>query len=510
MIRILHIDDNEDERFLASMQLKKIERNIQIEWASSGREAIKKIGSEQFDCILCDFQMPVMDGLQVLHALRENEIEVPFIFLTGQGNEQLAAEALRAGADDYFTKEIGFAHYDRLVNSILRVVESKAMREERKRAKLRERHLNSVLHAIRGINRLITKEKDVDRLLAGSCESLVGARGYINAWIVLLNKDGRAIKTVVAGESRIRETVANGYLDIECCRQALQQGEAVISSGEQPYCGDCCFKETRKGVQSIMVRLAHGDRRYGVMAVKLPGHIQADAEEITLFKEVVDDIAFALHNIEAERERAKTEAELFESKMMLQLVMDSIPQYIFWKDRNSVYLGCNKKFAEIAGFESPRDVIGRNDHDLAWSQGAAEAFRETDRETMESGKPTLNSVELRTNLQGMQAWVVTNKIPLRNSSGEIVGVLGSYQDITEWKEAENSLRDKLDSILTDKKEVEDKMLSVSEKLLPLLRRMEDISGSLRAASGSSDDSFKQLSAAIAEAKNLANDLHRAD
>ena len=509
MIKILHVDDNEDERYLASMQLRKIEKNVQIDWASSGREALKRIGSERFDCILCDFQMPGMDGLQVLHALRENEVEVPFIFLTGQGNEELAAEALRAGADDYFTKEIGFAHYDRLMNSILRVVESKSMREERKRSELRERHLNSVLHAIRGVNRLITKEKDVDKLLAGSCESLVGARGYINAWVVLLDEQDRVIKTVDAGQSKIRETVESGYLDIPCCKEALEKGEVIVSSGQEPYCGDCRFKERRKGIQSIMARLAHGNRRFGVMAVKLPSHIEADEEEQTLFREVVNDIAFALYNIEIAEARAKAQDELSQSRTMLQIVMDNIPQYIFWKDLDSVYLGCNGKFANIAGFSSPQDIIGKTDHDLAWPETAATAYREADKHTIESGKAILNSVEFRTGAEGRQVWVITNKIPLRNSKGEIFGVLGSYQDITEWKETEDALQQKLESISSEKQELEERTTLFSEKLAPVLDRIEDVSGLLSAEYAESlggSDYLKQIASAVSEIRKIVDDF----
>jgi PAS domain S-box-containing protein len=83
------------------------------------------------DCIICDFQMPRMNGLELLRILRSEGDDTPFIFLTGQGNESLAAEALRAGADDYFTKDGGFAHYERLINSIRRIVEAQKDRRNR-------------------------------------------------------------------------------------------------------------------------------------------------------------------------------------------------------------------------------------------------------------------------------------------------------------------------------------------------------------------------------------------
>ena len=134
MIKILHVDDVKDDQEVTEFQLQMHTEDLQVDWVESGQLALEMLDANEYDCILCDYQMPVMDGLQLLKIVREGGNEIPFIFLTCQGSEELAAEALRAGADDYYTKEVGFAHYDRLINSIKRLVEAKEQREERKRA----------------------------------------------------------------------------------------------------------------------------------------------------------------------------------------------------------------------------------------------------------------------------------------------------------------------------------------------------------------------------------------
>lgn len=63
-------------------------------------------------------------------------------------------------------------------------------------------------------------------------------------------------------------------------------------------------------------------------------------------------------------DRKKSENELRDSRQMLQLILDNIPQRIFWKDINSNYLGCNKNFANDAGFSNPSDLIGLNDYNM--------------------------------------------------------------------------------------------------------------------------------------------------
>jgi two-component system, cell cycle sensor histidine kinase and response regulator CckA len=138
---------------------------------------------------------------------------------------------------------------------------------------------------------------------------------------------------------------------------------------------------------------------------------------------------------------------------LLQLVMDTIPEFIFWKDRNSVYVGCNQNFARAAGVGSPEGIVGKTDFDLAWKPEEAAFFREVDERVMSSGVAEYRIVEPQLHADGKCAWLETNKVPLLDDDGRVVGILGTFQDITERKsgeqalqERERSLRITLDSI----------------------------------------------------------------
>ncbi len=148
----------------------------------------------------------------------------------------------------------------------------------------------------------------------------------------------------------------------------------------------------------------------------------------------------AVGNLGAAIARHHTEVKLRESQQLLQLVMDNIPQFVFWKDCNSVYLGCNRKFARAAGVGEPERIIGLNDYDLPWKASETDWFREWDRRVMRSGVPQLNIVEPQQQANGKQSWLNTNKIPLRDTQGNVVGILGTFEDITERKQAEENLR----------------------------------------------------------------------
>lgn len=116
---------------------------------------------------------------------------------------------------------------------------------------------------------------------------------------------------------------------------------------------------------------------------------------------------------------------------MLQLVMDNIPQAIFWKDLNSVYLGCNRVFAVKAGAKSPSDIVGKTDYDLSWTKEESDFSRQCDEWVIDNDKPEYHIIESQKRVDGKLAWLDTNKIPLHNENGEVAGVLGTYEDITE-------------------------------------------------------------------------------
>ncbi len=125
----------------------------------------------------------------------------------------------------------------------------------------------------------------------------------------------------------------------------------------------------------------------------------------------------------------------YKTRKMLNVILDSIPVRVFWKDRDLRYLGCNRRFAEDAGLSSPLDVVGRRDASLPWAAQASLHERE-DREVIGNKRPLYGYEQSRTRYAGERLYVQINKVPLTNAQGEVIGVLGTYEDITARKEAE--------------------------------------------------------------------------
>ena len=158
-----------------------------------------------------------------------------------------------------------------------------------------------------------------------------------------------------------------------------------------------------------------------------------------------------------------------------------MPQAIFWKDRNSVYLGCNKTFANAIGLRDPKDIVGKTDYDLPWLAKDTESYRRDDREVISSGVPKRKIIEELQQADGSRIWIQTSKQPLYDAQGYICGVLGSYIDISEQRKTEESLRKseerlklKLDSVLTIESDISEEELGNFIDAPALQSMMDDL------------------------------------
>ncbi len=133
-------------------------------------------------------------------------------------------------------------------------------------------------------------------------------------------------------------------------------------------------------------------------------------------------------------ERKRAEEVLRESEARYRTVVESIPQRLFVKDRNSVYLSVNERYAADFGL-SPTDLVGKDDYAFHPKE-LADKYRADDREVMKSGK--VKDIEERYFAEGHEFWVHTIKAPIRDEFGQVIALLGLFWDITEHKRAEEA------------------------------------------------------------------------
>ncbi len=141
-------------------------------------------------------------------------------------------------------------------------------------------------------------------------------------------------------------------------------------------------------------------------------------------------------------QRKLAEEDIKEREEYLRLILNNIPQQVFWKDTNLVFRGCNKNWAEAAQFESQEYVIGKTDHDLFPDPKIGDFFRAQDRRVMASKQAEMHLIapKQKPSADGRTLWLDISRIPMQDSQGNVIGILGVIEDITERKEIDEKLR----------------------------------------------------------------------
>ncbi|HEY9887507.1 MAG TPA: PAS domain S-box protein, partial [Candidatus Obscuribacterales bacterium] len=140
-------------------------------------------------------------------------------------------------------------------------------------------------------------------------------------------------------------------------------------------------------------------------------------------------------------DRKHAELALRSSQQLLQLVFDNLPQRVFWKDLAGRFLGCNRAFAEDMGYCDPSEIVGKTDYDFdTLLTECVQGYREQDRQVIEADRPITFEEQIQRHQNGAQQWVSTTKLPLKTPQGELIGVFGSYEDISDRILARQSLQ----------------------------------------------------------------------
>jgi PAS domain S-box-containing protein len=158
---------------------------------------------------------------------------------------------------------------------------------------------------------------------------------------------------------------------------------------------------------------------------------------VALFFSVRSLISATVRGREDEILRAAHLARDAERKMLRALI-DNIPDFMYVKDTESRFVVANSHLARVAGVATPEQLIGRTDFDL-YPRDLATAFYEDEQEVMRSGKPLYDREEKGIDGAWNESYVLTTKVPLRDSNGKVTGIAGVGRDISARKRMENAL-----------------------------------------------------------------------
>ena len=234
---------------------------------------------------------------------------------------------------------------------------------------------------------------------------------------------GRNVVEFLAPESR--EDLVRDFIQISDGHDAYLAHYNVISAKGKKIC-----------VESIGKIVSYEGKPADLISLR----------DVTERKRVEDELRAAYEQITAQEEELRGQYDEMvalqqrtaESKQMLNQVLNTVPVRVFWKDTDLRYLGCNEPFIHDSGFSASSDIIGKTDLDMGWKE-QAELYRADDRKVIDTGIPKVGYEEPQTATDGNRIWLRTSKVPLRDPNGIIIGILGTYEDITERKRAEEAL-----------------------------------------------------------------------
>ncbi len=383
-----HILLVEDEATDAELNIREIQKSLpscKFEIVDNRKEYLEKLNSFIPDIIISDYNMPSFDGLSALKIAQELCPLTPFIMVTGSINEDTAVECMKAGATDYVLKD----SLKRLGSSVLSALEQRKIKKERLDAyetiRLNEAKYRYMFHS----NPQPMWIYDVETLhFLEVNEAAVKHYGYSqNEFLTMTLNDIRP------------EYEVQKLNDIQNTNNFLNQ------AGE--------WTHKKKNGELISVEIISHSIIFN----------QRNARHV-----LINDIT----------ERKEAEERLMRERKLLRTLIDNLPVTIYVKDTDCRKIIANRADLDIIGAKTESEVLGKTDIDTFNNEIGLRGY-EDDKTVIETGEAVINHEEDFYDINGMQRWLLTSKIPLSDERGNIIGLVGIGRDITEQKEYQDKI-----------------------------------------------------------------------
>ena len=353
--RVLHVEDNS---FFAKVTAGVLgdDYGISVDTVGSAEAALDKLGTERFDCIVSDYDIPGMDGLAFLESVRETYPEIPFILLTGGGSERIASEAISAGVTDYLQKGTGREQFAVLANR----VENAIARHRAERLANRLIVVNDLIWDASQAVLQATSREEIDETL---CERLVDADPYVLSWVGAFDEETRAVRPQsVAGVSEsaigpIDVDPDRGVADHLPVREAIRTGEIQVEQSATPTeeVGRAFDFEAER-YSAAVIPLVYEDSRYGVLSVWANDRYAFGETERRVLSKFGSGVAYAVDSV-------RTRKELVRREQRLQ-VFNRILRHNLRNDLNVVLGHAENLGEDFPGAREEADIIRRKAREL--------------------------------------------------------------------------------------------------------------------------------------------------
>ncbi|MDD1699876.1 MAG: PAS domain S-box protein [Methanoregula sp.] len=445
VISVLYIDD--DQVFLDfGRQYMEQDTNIKVNTVLSAREALQLLKTDVFDAIISEYEMPDIDGIQLLKTVREKFSKIPFIIFSDKNREEIFIEAINNGAD-YYVKKGGDpkTQFAELSFKVRRAVEFQE--SERKIARL-----NRIDSVLRRINEAEVDIHDRMQLMQEVCKIMVKEGGFLLAWVGFENPETRRVRSIVASGA-----VDDFFVMIRTASDDIVNGQGptvnAIRTGKHIICNNItAFPDIgmweeyaiRKGYRSAAAfPLIIGKTARGAITLYSGvSNFFTDAE-IRLLTGISEDISFVLTTLETEDTNRRVQEKLEYSEHRLSEIINSLPAATFAIDTNDTVILWNKTMEKLTKV-SAGQVLGRRNYEYSFHlfgeriPGLLDLVFEPDAElekyhytAIERTDTTVRAKIHRPRLKGTPSILEIIASPLYDQQGQLSGAIESIYDITE-------------------------------------------------------------------------------
>jgi PAS domain S-box-containing protein len=385
-LRVLILEDNDDDKELVLRQLRNGGYKPEYICVETKEGLINALNKKSWDIILCDYSMPNFDGLTALRLIHGKKIDIPFILISGTVGEEVAVEAMKAGAQDYLMKD----SLIRLIPVVQRELKEAEIRKEKRLADEKIRNQNAVLDAI--INNshsiLIFMLDDKYRYLG-------------------FNENHRKEMKVVY---HVDIQVGMNMLDLITIKEVKEKTKASIDK----VLSGASFIETEVQPNLNTYYEFHWNA------------VRKDDAVIGVSCFIVDIT-----------KRKQSEITLLESTQFNSQIITSAQEGIIVYDRDMKYLVWNPYMENLTGILAS-EVLGKRPFDvLPFLKNSG--IIDNVKKALKGETSIAIDFPFNISSSGKSGWVSDTTAPLTNATGEIIGTISTVQDITERKKVEEEL-----------------------------------------------------------------------
>ncbi len=392
---VLIIEDSEDDLLLLIRSLKKGGYKPVYERVETAADTKKALKEKQWDIILCDYKMPKFDAPSAIALLKETNINIPLIVVTGTVGEETAADCMRLGAQDYILKD----NLSRLCPAIARELEDAKVKKKQKQA---ESQRETILEALRK-----SEEKYrsiIESMQEGYFEDdLTGRFTFVNDAICKFM--GYSREELIGMDNRQYQTEKTAKKIFQVFNKIYRTGEAA------------------KGIEEEYIR-KDGNKGFAELSVSLIRN--AEGKPIG-FRGVSHDIT----------ERKQAEAALQESEKYFKEITENSSDIIVITDKNGKIKYCSRSIERYAGYK-PEELIGRSVIRVIHPDDVKRAIDDFGKAILAKDSAIPNTFRIVHKDGSERYFEGLGKNLLDNPS--VAGFIMNVHDITERKQADEALR----------------------------------------------------------------------